>query len=111
VEARDVRDREAEADAGRDLSGCRVGLEILGAENLIRALEVQPPEGYPDRGCVVVCPDGKLYELAFSAVPGPPSSGALDAVEELRELELAPDEYRAYARQAIHSLASRLKRQ
>ena len=38
----------------------------------VQAVEVDPPAGQgPDRGCVVICPDGELYELTvnFAAHP------------------------------------------
>jgi hypothetical protein len=59
----------------------------------------------PGRGCVVVGPDGLLYELALHTIHGPLEYGDADQVEELTDLELAPHEYVQYAYRAIQQLA------
>ena len=72
----------------------------------LQAVEIDPglsPD--PERGCVVVAPDGELYELILRMIPGPPEMGGTDQVEELKELELVPKEYVAYAYHAIQELA------
>ena len=76
----------------------------------IQAVEVDPPLKDPGRGCVVVCSDGKLYELLVTMIPGPPGVGGVDALEEFNELDLPPAEYVAYAYRAIQALANHLKR-
>ncbi|MBI4233322.1 MAG: hypothetical protein HY686_02680 [Chloroflexi bacterium] len=72
----------------------------------IQAVEVEPqgPRD-PELGCVVVCPDGELYELNIRLIPGPPDIGGVDQVEEFKPLQLAPSAYVAYAHCAIASLA------
>ncbi|MBI4310155.1 MAG: hypothetical protein HY681_00110 [Chloroflexi bacterium] len=72
----------------------------------IHAVEVEL-ENAPGRGhgCVVVGPDGVLYELVLHAIPGPLGEGDADQVDELRELDLKPQEYVQYAYQAIKQLA------
>ena len=71
----------------------------------LQAVEVDPSGVRDaDRGCVVVCPDGVLYELVLRMVPGPPDVGGVDQVEELRELDLSPGDYVAYAYAAVGEL-------
>ena len=73
----------------------------------IQAVEV-PPGGVADRdrGCIVVCPDGELYELVVRMVPGPIDAGGVDAIEEMKEAELSPGDYVAYAYVAVRELAA-----
>ena len=67
----------------------------------VQAVEVRPlGEAGPDRGCVVVGPDGTLHELVVRMLPGPIDVGGVEQVEELNELDLPPAEYVAYARAA-----------
>lgn len=74
----------------------------------IQAVEVEL-EGIQasGRGCVVVCPDGELYELNLQTIPGPPGISDVDQVEEFVPLELAPEEYIPYAYAAIVALTDR----
>ena len=76
----------------------------------IQAVEVEP-QGLQarDRGCVVVCPDGELYELSLRLVPGPLEVSDVDQVEEYEALELPPEEYIPYAYAAIKALTDRLE--
>jgi len=78
---------------------------------VIKALELETPAGYPDRGCVVVCPDGRLYELDIGLIPGPPTVGGVDGVELFRDLDLPPAEYITYACLAIRALSEGLSQQ
>ncbi|MSQ12792.1 MAG: hypothetical protein EXR47_01355 [Dehalococcoidia bacterium] len=75
---------------------------------VIKALELETPTGYPDRGCVVICPDGQLYELDIGLIPAPTDVGGVDGVELFRDLDLPPAEYVAYACLAVQALAERL---
>ena len=63
----------------------------------------------PDRGCVVVCPDGEFYELRLRLIPGPLGVSEADQVEELVPLQLPEDEYIPYAYAAIETLRGRLE--
>ena len=58
----------------------------------------------PDLGCVVVGPDGLLYELVLRAIPGPIGVGGIDQLDELTELDLEPSMYVLYAHHAIIQL-------
>ncbi|MEK7874494.1 MAG: hypothetical protein AAB502_11640, partial [Chloroflexota bacterium] len=72
----------------------------------IKALEAEPPSGAgPDRGCVVVCPDGELYEYQISVVDAGSGGGGLDRLEKLEKLELPLKEYIAYALAAMEAVA------
>ena len=75
----------------------------------IQAVEVEPQSlRASDRGCVVVCPDGILYELSLQLIPGPLGVSAVDQVETLDALDLPPEEYIPYAHAAIKALTERL---
>ena len=76
----------------------------------IQAIEVEP-QGLRshDRGCVVVCPDGELYELSLQTIPGPPGVSDADQVEGLERLELPPEEYVTYGYAAVKVIAERLE--
>ncbi|HEY8490925.1 MAG TPA: hypothetical protein VIO14_08025 [Dehalococcoidia bacterium] len=71
------------------------------------AIEVEPgPAASPDRGCVVVCPDGELRELLMGVdLEDAALSGWQDPVsmrkEELREIQLHPRDYIVYAYEAL----------
>ena len=76
----------------------------------IQAVEVEPSGVQSsDRGCVVVCPDGELYELSLRLIQGPPSISDVDQVEEFEPLNLQPEEYIPYACAAIVALARRFE--
>ncbi len=76
----------------------------------IQAMEVEPGRTpASDRGCVVVCPDGELYELSLRSIPGPPGVMDADQVEQLEPLDLPPQEYIPYAYAAIVALSERLE--
>ena len=71
----------------------------------IQALEVDPAGvADPERGCVVVCPDGKLRELVLRMIPGPFDTGGVDQTEEFKELVMTPGDYVAYAYAAVVEL-------
>ena len=59
----------------------------------------------PNKGGVVVLPDGVLRELVLRMLPGPVDIGGVDQIEEMKELELAPGDYVAYAYAAVQQLA------
>ena len=70
----------------------------------IQAVEVDPSGvADPEKGCVVVLPDGVLYELVLRMLPGPVDIGGVDQIEEMKEL--APGDYVAYAYAAVRELA------
>ena len=70
----------------------------------LQAVELEIPKRYVDLGCVVVCPDGVLYELSLKSIPGAFELEGFDHVEELRELMLEPVEFLQLASIAVSSL-------
>ncbi len=79
----------------------------------IQALEIDPSGvADPERGCIVLCPDGELYELVLRAIPGTPDlGGGLDHTEEYNDPNLSPGDYVAYAHTAIRQLTKLLQEQ
>ena len=70
------------------------------------AIEAEPDAAsYVDRGCVVVGPDGELYELMMGLEPPPGPGEPADPVsmrkEEMTRLELHPRDYVVYAYNAL----------
>ena len=77
----------------------------------VQAIELEPVPGTSqDRGCVVVLPDGQICELDLMAFPGLQGIREIDSVEEITELELAPEEYIVYAASAIQLVYRELRR-
>ena len=77
----------------------------------VQAMELEPLTGAPpDRGCVVVLPGGEICELDLKVLPGIGGVRDFDAVEELKELELLPEEYVWYAASAVRLLRQELRR-
>ena len=67
----------------------------------IRAIEAEPGGATKgERGCVVVCPDGELYEYIYTITVGGPFPEP-SRKEEIRELELPPQDYIPYAYNAL----------
>ena len=64
----------------------------------MQAVEVDPPAAAnPQNGCVVVCADGELRELALRMIPGPFDIGGVEQTSEMTDLDLPPGERVAYA--------------
>ncbi len=78
----------------------------------LEAIEVEPREmESPDRGPIVVCPDGEIYELVVRATFE--TLGAqeyADRREEIRPLDLPLHEYIAYLYSAILAVTGYLHR-
>ena len=72
----------------------------------VQAIEVEPFKDGPDRGCVVVCPDGHLYEFVLEIVPGPESVGGYQHSDNLRELILTDIEKIVYLQRGIELMSS-----
>ncbi len=81
---------------------------FTGSES-IKAIEVEPTGvTAKDLGCVVVCPDGELYELNLTSIQGPLGLSDVDQVEEIVPLDLPPILYIPYAHAAVKLLAAHL---
>ncbi len=76
------------------------------------AVEVEPDAAAStERGCVVVCEDGELYELLIGVdfdSPEALSDPVAARKEELRPLDLHPRDYVVYAYNAITALSEHL---
>ena len=69
------------------------------------AIEVEPDTAArSDRGCVVLGPDGELYELVIgmeAPLPDEPADPVSLRREELKKLDLHPADYLVYAYSAL----------
>ena len=70
------------------------------------AVEAEPDAAsHADRGCVVVGPDGELYELTMGVElppgPGEPADPVSMRKEEMTKLDLHPRDYVVYAYNAL----------
>ena len=78
----------------------------------VRAIEAEPPGGQSsDLGCVVVCPDGELYELEVGFNPSPFGfSTNMEREEKLTKLDLPTLTYISYAHSALSEVSKLLAR-
>ena len=77
----------------------------------LQAVELEPGPATPgDQGCVVVLPEGEICKLELKIAPATEGSEEIDSVDELSELELAPEDYITYASAAIRLLYLELRR-
>ena len=67
----------------------------------VQAIEIEPYMDGPDRGCVVVCPDGHLYEFVLEILSGPESVGGYQHSDNLKELDLSNIEKIVYLERGI----------
>jgi hypothetical protein len=74
------------------------------------AIEVETPSAEsPERGCVVVCEDGELYELKMHIDFSEDASDPVSARDEkLTKLELHPRDYVVLAHEALTRVVERL---
>ena len=78
----------------------------------IRAIETEPGRmASPDRGCIVVCPDGDLYEykMQFKVDENSPFDNGPEREDEVKAIDLPPHEYIVYAYTAILELVKHLQ--
>ncbi len=82
-------------------------------DSALEAIEVEPREmESPDRGPIVVCPDGEIYEMTVRATFE--TIGAqeyADRREEIKPLDLPLHEYIAYLYSAVVAVTDYLQRQ
>ena len=76
---------------------------FLGMET-VQAIEIDPITGFPDRGCIVVTPEGFLKELSLSILPGASTLGGYEQSEQFKDLDLPPEEEPVYLYRAINLL-------
>ena len=99
---------ETNAELHNLLIGLATSMEnfpgFLGMET-VQAIEIEPIAGFPDRGCIVVTPEGFLKELVLSLLPGASALGVYEQSEQLKDLDLPPEEETVYLYRAIKLLA------
>lgn len=78
----------------------------------IQAVELEPAlRPRPERGCVVVTPDGVIAELDIAAIPGIVGVLEVDQVEQFRPLDdLSGEEYLIYLVAAVRQLSAEVRR-
>tara|TARA_B100000029_G_scaffold321399_1_gene313818 strand:- start:10213 stop:10569 length:357 start_codon:yes stop_codon:yes gene_type:complete len=76
---------------------------FLGMET-VQAIEIDPITGFPDRGCIVITPEGFLKELSLSILPGASTLGGYEQSEQFKDLDLPLDEETVYLYRAIRLL-------
>ena len=97
------------------LEGCARNLELISEKvanslsvfpgflnmETVQAIEIEPFKDGPDRGCVVICPDGHLYEFVLEILSGPESVGGYQHSDNLKELDLSNIEKIVYLERGI----------
>ena len=97
------------------LEGCARNLELISEKvanslsvfpgflnmETVQAIEIEPFKDGPDRGCVVICPDGHLYEFVLEILSGPESVGGYQHSDNLKELHLSNIEKIVYLERGI----------
>lgn len=68
---------------------------------LFQGVEAEPGgSAKAERGCIIVCPDGELYEYIYSMLVGPLYPDPFRK-EETKKLDLPPQDYIPYAYNAL----------
>ena len=97
------------------LEGCARNLELISEKvanslsvfpgflnmETVQAIEIEPFKDGPDRGCVVICPNGHLYEFVLEILSGPDSVGGYQHSDNLKELDLSIIEKIVYLERGI----------
>ena len=97
------------------LEGCARNLELVSEKvanslsvfpgflnmETVQAIEIEPFKDGPDRGCVVICADGHLYEFVLEILSGPDSVGGYQHSDNLKELDLSNIEKIVYLERGI----------
>ncbi len=77
----------------------------------VQAVELQATfHSLPERGCVVVNPEGEIREFNLTTIPGVAGVTDMESIEQFQELDSNVEEYIVYARAAIRLLADELQR-
>ena len=97
------------------LEGCARNLELVSEKvanslsvfpgflnmETVQAIEIEHFKEGPDRGWVVNCPDGHLYEFVLEILSGPDSVGGYQHSDNLKELDLSNIEKIVYLERGI----------
>ncbi len=79
----------------------------------VRAVEAEPGANErADRGCIVVCEDGELYEFTIKMQsPGEGMDMSMSRDDSVKRIELAPQDYLSYAYNAIKEIGGLIEEQ
>ncbi len=96
-----------------ELAGQLVPFPYFLGSTEVRAIEAEPGGAQrADRGCIVVCPDGEMYEFSIKVqAPGGGFDMGLSRDDSVKRVELPPEDYIPYACHAIKELAALLEEQ
>lgn len=110
------RAEEAVQKAAQELHDILVAMagELVPFPYFLGSIEVRAIEAEPggaeraDRGCIVVCPDGEMYEFTMRFQPPGPADIGMDRDDSVKRVELPPRDYIAYAYNAVKEMAGLL---
>ncbi|MCX6022081.1 MAG: hypothetical protein NTZ05_10210 [Chloroflexi bacterium] len=78
-------------------------------ESTTQAIEAEPgAAAKAEYGCVVVLPDGELYEFTMAMNFSPDMPGDISKAEDTREMRFAPQDYIPYAYTALREITRQL---
>jgi len=78
----------------------------------VRAIEAEPGgANKADRGCIVVCQDGEMYEFSMKIQAPNEFDLGMERDESVKPVQLPPEDYVAYAYHAIEEIAGLLAEQ
>ncbi len=78
----------------------------------VRAIEAEPGgANKADRGCIVVCQDGEMYEFSMKIQAPNDFDFGMERDDSVKPVQLPPEDYVAYAYHAIREIAGLLAEQ
>ena len=78
----------------------------------VRAIEAEPGgANKADRGCIVVCQDGEMYEFSMKIQAPNEFDLGMERDDSVKPVQLPPEDYVAYAYHAIEEIAGLLAEQ
>jgi len=78
----------------------------------VRAIEAEPGGvERADRGCIVVCEDGEMYEFVMKVQQSDLFDGGMGRDDSVKKVEMPPEEYIPYAYHAIKEIGALIEEQ
>ena len=78
----------------------------------VRAIEAEPGgANKADRGCIVVCQDGEMYEFSMKIQAPNDFDFGMERDDSVKPVQLPPEDYVAYAYHAIQEIGGLLAEQ
>ncbi|MBI3743526.1 MAG: hypothetical protein HY261_04485 [Chloroflexi bacterium] len=78
----------------------------------VRAIEAEPGGvERADRGCIVVCDDGEMYEFIMKVQQGDLFDGGMGRDDSVKKVEMRPEDYIPYAYHAIKEIGALIDEQ